>query len=740
MTTRLRLEIALITLINGDVSRSEEIDVSLKAICQAGGLAPAFSSQIGGDCDPLSPLKPREVRVVKAVRATTGAVPKKDAHKPREVLSRALAAPRIVIDAIEPSVEGGIFPTRYMVNDSISVAVDIFTDGHPVVAAEIRWKRFGDRDWLRVPLQLGHNDRWHGRFCAETVGTFHFIVVAWIDEFASTLRDIKLKEDGGEDVALDLCEVKTIVKSAAAAAEPALRAKLTTLLNRLADAPPADALALLSKDHTQADMRAAQPRRFLTCSHPVPVEIERTKASFASWYELFPRSASPIAGCHGTFDDVIARLPDIRAMGFDVIYLPPVHPIGRTNRKGRNNSLPCEPSDPGSPYAIGAHEGGHDAIHNELGSFEDFERLIRAAWELGLEVAVDFAVQCSPDHPWLKAHREWFRWRTDGSLRFAENPPKKYEDIVNVEFYPEHGAPDLWIALRDIVLFWVERGIKIFRVDNPHTKPLPFWQWLIADIRAERPDVIFLSEAFTRPKMMYRLAKIGFSQSYSYFTWRNTKREITDYLTELTTPPAVDFFRPHFFVNTPDINPFFLQQSGRAGFLIRAVLAATLSGLWGIYSGFELCEAAALPGREEYLDSEKYEIKSRNFNAAGNIKHEISVLNQIRKSNPALHTHRGLTFYNAFNDYGVAYGKALTARNEIIFVIVSLDPHNIQDVTFEMPLWEWKLADHESLRVHDLIHGGPPFVWTGKLQHVRLDPSILPYAIWRLTPINGGRA
>jgi starch synthase (maltosyl-transferring) len=434
---------------------------------------------------------------------------------------------------------------------------------------------------------------------------------------------------------------------------------------------------------------------------------------------------------------VLAQLPEIQAMGFDVLYLPPIHPIGRTNRKGRNNSLTATPDDPGSPYAIGAAEGGHDAIHPDLGSFDDFTRLIAAASKQGLEVALDFAVQCSPDHPWLKNHPEWFRWRADGSLRFAENPPKKYEDIVNVDFYAAEGAAELWMALRDVVLFWIEKGIKIFRVDNPHTKPLSFWQWLIAEIRAQHPDVIFLSEAFTRPKMMYRLAKIGFSQSYTYFTWRNTKQEIADYFTELTTAPVVDFFRPHLFVNTPDINPFFLQSSGRAGFLIRAALAATLSGLWGIYSGFELCEGDPLPGREEYLNSEKYEIKLRDFHAPGNITEEISVLNRIRKSQIPLHSHRGLKFYNAFNDNIITYGKMSPARKEMIFVAVNLDPHNTQDAQFEMPLWEWGLPDHESLRVDDLIRD-TTFVWTGKMQHVRLDPSVLPYAILRFAPISEG--
>jgi starch synthase (maltosyl-transferring) len=473
-------------------------------------------------------------------------------------------------------------------------------------------------------------------------------------------------------------------------------------------------------------------RAFAVQHDPMPLEVDRPQAAFASWYELFPRSQSANVHRHGTFADVVARLPDIRRMGFDVLYFPPIHPIGKTNRKGRNNTLTSAFDDVGSPYAIGAAEGGHDTIHPQLGTLEDFRRLVRAARENGLEIALDFAIQCSPDHPWLRDHPEWFSWRPDGSIKYAENPPKKYEDIVNVDFYGRDAA-GLWAALRTIVLYWAGEGVRIFRVDNPHTKPLPFWQWMIADVRALYPDVIFLSEAFTRPKMMYRLAKAGFSQSYTYFTWRNTKRELTEYLAELTTTEVREFFRPHFFVNTPDINPYFLQTSGRPGFLIRAALAATLSGLWGVYSGFELCESAPLPGREEYLDSEKYEIRARDQNAPGNIIAEITMLNRLRRAHPALQSHLGVKFYNAFNDHVLLYGKMAPGEEDMILVAVNLDPHDVQEATFELPLWEWKLPDHGSLLVEDLVHEHTS-VWTGKLQRVRLDPADLPYAIWRLAP------
>ncbi|MFB9970194.1 hypothetical protein ACFFMP_09265 [Pseudoroseomonas cervicalis] len=418
-------------------------------------------------------------------------------------------------------------------------------------------------------------------------------------------------------------------------------------------------------------------------------------------------------------------------MGFDVLYFPPIHPIGQKNRKGRNNSLKAEAGDPGSPYAIGSEAGGHDALHPELGTLEDFRRLVAAAREHGLELALDFAIQCSPDHPWLREHPEWFAWRPDGSIRYAENPPKKYEDIVNVEFYAEGAKPALWLALRDVVLFWVKEGVKLFRVDNPHTKPLPFWEWMIGEVRAKAPDAVFLSEAFTRPKVMYRLAKIGFSQSYTYFTWRNSAWEMREYLEELNRAPVADFFRPHFFVNTPDINPVFLQNSGRGGHLIRAGLAATLSGLWGVYNGFELCEARPVPGKEEYLDSEKYEIKVWDYDRPGNITAEITLLNRIRRQNPALHTHLGTTFLRSNHDGILTYVKATPEGENIVLVAVSMDPNQPLETHFELPQTGLGLPPGAGLLAEDLIHGGEE-AWHGTHRHVRLDPHSMPFAIWRI--------
>jgi starch synthase (maltosyl-transferring) len=653
-----------------------------------------------------------EVAVVRRVEAVRG-----NRRRDRRALTEATERSPIVIDNVTPAVSGGSFAAKRVIGRPISVEADIFADGHDILAAELRWRAVDEEDWQAAPLVPIGNDRWRATLLPRRVGRHLFAIEAWRDDYATLCHALEVKHRAGVDVASELADARVHLT----------RLGLARVLAELPDGDGARQVDVLTSAETRRLVAAAGERPFAGRSDPLALEIERPQAEFASWYELFPRSL-------GTFDDVIAALPRVRDMGFDVLYFPPIHPIGTTNRKGRNNSLTPAPGDPGSPYAIGSAEGGHDAIHAELGTADDFRRLVAAAREHGLEIALDYAIQCSLDHPWLKEHAAWFRRRADGSIRFAENPPKKYEDIVNVDFYAEGAVPELWLALRDVVLHWIGEGVRIFRVDNPHTKPLPFWEWMIADIRSRQPETIFLAEAFTRPKMMYRLGKVGFSQSYTYFTWRNTKAELTDYLRELTTTDVADFYRPHFFVNTPDINPFFLQSSGRAGFLIRAVLAATLSGLWGVYSGFELCEAAPLPGREEYLDSEKYEIRRRDFAAPGNIVAEITALNRLRRLHPALQSHLGLAFYNAFNDQVMVYGKATAAHEDMVLVAVSLDPHAAQEASFEVPLWEWQLADDGAVEVEDLMTGRR-FVWRGKIQHVRLDPAQLPFAIWRIAPL-----
>lgn len=648
----------------------------------------------------------------------------------------SLEKQRIAIEAVSPTIDGGRFPVKRSSGDVVEVTADIFGDGHEVLAAELLWRPLDEQAWHRTPMSFLANDRWTAQFPVLRTGRHVFAIEAWWSDFGTYRRDLLKKRDAGLDIALEIAEGGILLEKFARSAAKPDRLVIEEHRRRLGASQSESADVLLSAALLEA-MERADPRPHATGAEVTfPVEADREAAAFSSWYELFPRSITDSASRHGTFRDVIGRLPAIKAMGFDVLYFPPVHPIGKTNRKGRNNTLSPGPDDPGSPYAIGSAEGGHDAIHPELGSREDFRELVREAAGHGLEVALDFAIQCSPDHPWLSEHPGWFQWRPDGSMRYAENPPKKYQDIVNVDFYAKEAIPELWIALRDVVQSWVDEGVRIFRVDNPHTKPFPFWEWLIADIRSRDPGVIFLAEAFTRPKVMYRLGKVGFSQSYTYFTWRNTKAELTEYLTELNEVPARDIFRPHFFVNTPDINPFFLQTSGRPGFLIRAALAATLSGLWGVYSGFELCEAAPIPGKEEYLDSEKYEIKPRDWHAPGNIIAEISRLNEIRRSHPALQSHLGLTFYNAFNENILYFGKRVAGEGEIILVAINLDPFASQSAAIEVPLWEFGLPDHASLAVEDLMRGHR-FLWHGKAQTIALDPREIPFSIWRISAPEG---
>jgi starch synthase (maltosyl-transferring) len=719
----------VVVMINTDLQHERPSPIALEPLPPAAGASLIVHETVSADRDAASALAAGEVRVLRAQNSNPITLP-----APLVQPKKLAAAPRIVIDNVSPSVDGGQFAAKRVIGESLIVEADVFADGHEVLGVELLWRNADRNEWSRQPMQLLSNDRWRAAILPKQIGRHEFTVEAWLDRYGTLARDIEVKRAANADISNEIVEARRLLERTGDHLRCSGRNVITCAITRL-DGARADASAeiLLTRD-LRAAMYEAAEREFRYRYKPAfSLDVDRPQARFAAWYELFPRSASGVPDRHGTLTDVIGRLPALQEMGFDVLYLPPIHPIGTINRKGKNNALRAEPDDVGSPYAIGSNEGGHTAIHSPLGTIEDFRRLRDAAAEHGMELALDFAIQCAPDHPWLKEHPEWFNWRPDGSIRYAENPPKKYEDIVNVDFYAKDATPDLWFALRDIILFWIDEGVRTFRVDNPHTKPLPFWEWLIADVRARHPDVIFLSEAFTRPKMMYRLAKVGFTQSYTYFTWRNTKQELIDYFTELTTSDAREFFRPHLFVNTPDINPYFLQTSGRPGFLIRAALAATLSGLWGMYSGFELCEAAPLPGREEYLDSEKYQIRTRNYDAPGNINAEIAKLNRIRKAHPALQTHLGLRFYPAHNDQVIFYGKPLPATDDLILCAVSLDPFHVQEVTLEIPLWEWKLSDTASFAANDLMRD-TEIVYAGKLQRVRLDPGNLPFMIWRVTP------
>lgn len=689
----------------------------------------------------VSPFMPLEDKI--GVRLAPGEVRLLATVQPRPIVTdgakttaeQAAASPRIAIEKITPNVDGGRFPVKRVVGDIVTVEADIFADGHDVLAAALLYRAQDEGRWREARMALVENDRWRANFPLDRNGRYEFWVEAWKNPFAVYRYELVKKHDARLDLRLELLEGEALVEQAARnpaeGMDPRARQELTALLAQLRASEDRQKVDLLLSAQASRLMDLADRRPFRTRSALHPVDAERRQAAFASWYQIFPRSQSGDPDRHGTFNDVIARLPAIREMGFDVLYFPPIHPIGRTNRKGRNNTLLAGPGDPGSPYAIGSEDGGHDAIHPQLGTFEDFRRLVEAAAGEGLEIALDLAIQASPDHPWLKEHPGWFDWRADGTIRYAENPPKKYEDIVNVDFYARDAVPALWIELRNIVELWIEQGVTLFRVDNPHTKPLPFWEWLIRDVRARHPETVFLSEAFTRPKVMYRLAKIGFSQSYTYFTWRNSKWELEQYMLELTKTAPRDFFRPHFFVNTHDINPDFLQNAPRSAYLIRAALAATLSGLWGVYNGFELCEGRPDAKRKEYADSEKYEIRAWDYDRPGNIKAEIAMLNRIRKQNSALQSHLGLTLLNASNENVLFFEKASAGRHNVVLVAVSLDPDAVQESEIEIPLWHFGMDDGGTMALEDLI-GGNRFSFHGKRQRIRLDPGHLPFAIWRV--------
>ncbi len=725
-----------VLVLNPDAARPGHLDPGL--IAQATGSALWRDVSPGRDAVEVLPGQP--VVLPPLSLAVWQQQPEPARPKPRgRQLERlqTLAANRIAIEAVRPQVDGGRFPVKRIIGEPVAIEADIFGDGHEVLGAAVQFRLAGTRAWREAPLLRGENDRWRGAFAADRLGRFEYTVVAWRDRFRTWRDEVGKKVDAGQDVALELREGTALVAEAAAAADGEDRSALERAVADLeADVADGDRFSRLMSEELLALVDRAAPRTNLSrYERMLEVVVDRPAAAFAAWYEMFPRSQAAEPGRHGTFRDVIERLPYVRDLGFDVLYFTPIHPIGRKHRKGRNNTLNAGPDDPGSVYAIGAAEGGHTEIHPELGTLEDFRALVAAAGEHGLEIALDIAVQCAPDHPWLSEHPEWFDWRPDGTIRYAENPPKRYEDIVNVHFYRD-ALPGLWFEMKRVFEFWIEAGVKTFRVDNPHTKPFPFWEWLIAELKAAHPDVVLLSEAFTRPKVMLRLAKLGFTQSYTYFTWRNSKAGMTAYLEELAQGDAREVFRPNFFVNTPDINPPVLHDNERPAFEMRLVLAATLSGVYGIYNGFEICEATPLPGKEEYLDSEKYEIKDWDLDRPGNIKPLIRRLNAIRRENPALRTHTNVQFLNAWNEHLLYYFKATPERDNCLLVMVNMDHRHVQEANFEVPLWEFGLPDDASIEVEDLLEG-ERFTWHGKVQHVRIDPAVSPARIWRLRPPAG---
>jgi starch synthase (maltosyl-transferring) len=657
----------------------------------------------------------------------------KGIQKERPVAMEGEGRRRVVIENLKPEIDGGRFPIKRVIGERVVVTADIFTDGHDSISARLLYRGPKDQEWKETPMRFVENDGWEGEFAVEAIGIYRYTVRGWVDHFKTWQQDLKKKWDAGQEVRIDLQIGAEYIEEASQRASGEGKKKLISfgkMLKKGEDQEQA-VLVALSAELTQLMDRYPDKTFVVTYERELVVVVDREKALFSAWYELFPRSCTSEPGRHGTFKDCERLLPEIARMGFDILYLPPVHPIGRTNRKGKNNILDVSSEDVGSPWAIGSKEGGHKAIHPQLGTSEDFERLIKKAKEVGIEMAMDLAFQCSPDHPYVKEHPEWFRWHPDGTVQFAENPPKRYEDIIPLNFETDKWK-ELWEELKSIVFFWMERGIRIFRVDNPHTKPFAFWEWLIQVVKKDHPEAIFLSEAFTRPKVMYRLAKIGFTQSYTYFTWRNTKREFIDYLTELTQSEVREYFRPNFWPNTPDILPEHLQYGGRSAFMIRLVLAATLSSNYGIYGpAYELSIHEAFSGKEEYLHSEKYEIKQWNRDIPGNLRDFILRINRTRKENPALQTTWNLRFYEVDNDTLLFYGKATDDLSNILFMVVNLDPFHTQSGWVRVPIKELGIDPNQSYLVHDLL-SDDKYIWQGERNYVELNPQVLPANIFRV--------
>jgi starch synthase (maltosyl-transferring) len=633
----------------------------------------------------------------------------------------ARAPSRVVIEGLEPDVDDGRFPAKRTAGEEVSVRADIFADGHDLLAAVLRYRRAGG-EWAEVGMTDLGNDRWEGRFTVTELGRYEYTVQAWVDRFASWRKELGKKSEAGQDVNSELLEGAELIAQTAKRVTGADADWLREQAEQLRRGPqPTRVGAALDPSLAALMARHADRSTGITYERVLPLTVDRERARFGAWYELFPRSTASEPGRHGTFADLEKRLPYVAKMGFDILYLPPIHPIGRSFRKGPNNTLTPGPDDPGSPWAIGGAEGGHKEILPELGTLEDFDHLIAAAAQHGLEIALDIAYQCSPDHPWVRDHPQWFRHRPDGTIKYAENPPKKYQDIYPLDFECADWQA-LWRELLDVILFWAARGVRVFRVDNPHTKPFRFWEWLIANAQARYPDTIFLSEAFTRPKVMRYLAKSGFSQSYTYFTWRNTKYELTTYFTELSQTACRDYMRPNLFANTPDILHDYLQHGGPAAFRIRFLLAATLGASYGIYGPpFETSTHQAVrQGSEEYLDSEKYQVRHWDWDQPNVFRELITRVNRIRRENPALQYDHRLRFGPTDNEQILFYVKTSPDLSNIIMVVVNLDPHNVQGGWVRVPLHELGLEG--TYQVHDLLTDAR-FMWTGESNFVQLDPS-----------------
>jgi starch synthase (maltosyl-transferring) len=633
------------------------------------------------------------------------------------------AFPSAVIENLQPLIDGGRYPIKRVTGEDLMVEADIFKEGHDVVAAALKWRMVGESRWHETPMKLIDNDRWRGTCTFYENAMYEYTVEAWIDAFTGWQHEFSTKFKAGvTPLRSEALEGAALIEEAAERAhDPHDASRLCEIAEAVRTKVPAEVDQLVHSGELEVLMATYPDRTGATQWAPPPrVVVDRLEARTAAWYEFFPRSAEGSGERGSKLRDCLPRIE---------------------YAKGRNNSVISQPDDPGVPYAIGNRHlglpngGGHKDVDPALGTLEDFAWLEEEVRKRGLEIALDFAINCSPDHPYVVEHPEWFYERPDGTIKFAENPPKKYEDIYPLNFRCQNW-PELWAEMKSIILFWVERGVRIFRVDNPHTKPVPFWEYLISGVREEFPDTIFLSEAFTRPKIMKVLAKAGFNQSYTYFTWRNHKQELIDYFSELTQTQMREYFRGNLWPNTPDILPPILQSGGRPAFMIRAVLAATLSSVYGIYSGFELCENAALPGREEYLDSEKYQFKERDWDAPGNIKEFIARLNTIRRQNRALQFYDNLRFYNADNGAILFYGKTTPARENVVFVVVNLDPYHRQNSMIDVPIELFGHTEGEPYQVHDLLDDSR-YTWYGRRNYVELDPATRPAHIFRLRRFDG---
>jgi starch synthase (maltosyl-transferring) len=641
---------------------------------------------------------------------------------------------RVVIERVTPEIDGGRYPVKRTIGEAMVVEADVFTDGHDLLGVALLYRHKRDPQWMELPMVFLTNDRWQASFQAGDLGRYRYTVTGWVDHFQTWRRDFNKKIEAGQTVGMELLQGARLIEEASLRASKAEGKLLKEWADQLQSSKVPEGVRVeeaLDKD-LAAKMAKYPDRRFATIyEKELVVVVDREKARFSAWYEMFPRSCSD-KGSHGTFGDCEERLPYIASMGFDVLYLPPIHPVGVTHRKGKNNAPTALPSDPGSPWGIGSADGGHKAIHPQLGTMKEFRQLSDKARSHGLEIALDLAFQCSPDHPYVKEHREWFKIRPDGTVQYAENPPKKYQDIYPLEFENDQWQA-LWQELKSVVLYWIEQDVRIFRVDNPHTKPFAFWEWLISEIQEEYPDVIFLAEAFTRPKLMYRLAKLGFSQSYTYFAWRSTKSEIVEYFTELTRSEVREYFRPHLWPNTPDILTEELQKGGRPAFMARFVLAATLGAGYGIYGpAFELCENRPREqGSEEYLDSEKYEIKQWEIGRADSLKEFIGLVNRIRRENPALHGNESLHFHPTDNEQLLCYSKSTPDESNVILVVVNLSPHHTHSGWVQLDLDPLGLDPQHPYQVQDLLTNAY-YRWEGPRNYIEINPHSTPAHIFRV--------